>query len=117
MLRGSVHDSCGACFDQYIVEWVPANGGEFQPVDPERPVYEDIVINGIVAEWNTTALGLENGPYLLRITAWDDCGNSAEQVIEVFINSDACCSADVDENGVVDFQDLVKLLANWGPCP
>jgi len=27
------------------------------------------------------------------------------------------CDADLDQNGTVDFADLVGLLAQWGPCP
>jgi hypothetical protein len=27
------------------------------------------------------------------------------------------CDADLDENGVVDFQDLLRLIVAWGPCP
>ena len=27
------------------------------------------------------------------------------------------CDADIDGSGVVDFFDLVQLIADWGPCP
>jgi hypothetical protein len=27
------------------------------------------------------------------------------------------CAADIDDNGAVDFLDLLILLASWGPCP
>ena len=27
------------------------------------------------------------------------------------------CPWDFNGNGEVDFQDLLKILANWGPCP
>jgi hypothetical protein len=29
---------------------------------------------------------------------------------------DQQCDADLDENGVVDFQDLLIVLSTWGPC-
>ena len=28
----------------------------------------------------------------------------------------AGCAADIDGSGEVDFEDLVRLLSDWGPC-
>ena len=27
------------------------------------------------------------------------------------------CQADVDRNGDVEFDDMLRVLSDWGPCP
>ena len=41
-------------------------------------------------------------------------GNEGGNVV-----ADACpsCVADLDDSGAVDFDDLVRLLSDWGLCP
>jgi hypothetical protein len=69
-VEGTIWDSC---FAQYTVLYRAMEGGSFQPVDPNHPVYTGSVINEPLAWWDTTTVG--NGDYLLLITATTVCGH------------------------------------------
>ena len=109
------------CFDRYVVEYQPAGGVDWDPVDPANPVYTTTVINDPIAHWETVDLSLPDGDYLLRARGADDCGNTAEEVREVVVDntwpvavitSPAPCDY-VD--GVVDVigTALDQHIANW----
>jgi hypothetical protein len=116
---GTVNDHCGHCFDHYTVEYALSPNGPYYPVDPAQPTYDEIVINGRIATWNTVGNGVPDGDYYVRILGIDDCENV--EIVELFPhldNSQPCgCPADVDEDGDVDTADLLALLAAWGACP
>lgn len=113
-LKGTVNDGCGKCFDYYKVEY--KYDGGYNPVDPDNPTYDSIVINGDIAIWDTT--NLPDGDIPLRIVGYDDCGNVETEYRYVTINNaDGCgCMADTNDDGVVDIDDIFNVLGNWGPC-
>ncbi len=86
-IDGTVWDN--ACFDEYVVEYRPAGGGTWMPVEPGTPVYTSTVINDPFAHWETDTLGLPDGDYLLRVTAVDDCGNEKQEMREVVVDNTA----------------------------
>ncbi|MCZ6836384.1 MAG: hypothetical protein O7G85_11475 [Planctomycetota bacterium] len=79
------------------------------------------VINGLLGVWDTTLL--PNCPYVLRLVASDttylNCNGAIHHIsdyqVTVNVGCDACPS-DSDGSGVVDVEDLLDLLAAWGPC-
>ena len=46
---------------------------------------------------------------ILDFFIWLNCKGSVSQ--------ECLAIADIDGNGSIDVNDLVLLLANWGPCP
>jgi len=77
-LQGTVWDS--HCFANYTVDYRPSSGGAFRPVDPLNAVYLSPVINNLLANWDTVSL--EDGGYIIRVSALDLCGNATT----VFLN-------------------------------
>lgn len=61
--------------------------------------------------------------YVIRVTCVGDLDGSGATDFNDLVNLLAAwgpcvdCSADLDGNGDVDFNDLVTLLAAWGTCP
>ncbi len=86
-LDGTVFDSW--CFDQYMVEYRPAGGGGWLPVDPDMPVYTSSVVNDPFAYWETVELGVPDGDYDLRVTAQTDCGNTDSVMTTVVVDNTA----------------------------
>jgi hypothetical protein len=82
---GTVWDNY--CFDTYYVEYQPAGGTGWDPVDPTNPVYTSTVINDPLAYWETIDLSLPDGDYRVRVRAYDDCGASDMEVREVVIDN------------------------------
>jgi hypothetical protein len=83
---GTVADSY--CMDEYVVEYRPAAGGDFQPVDPNHPVYTSPVINDPFAEW-VDAPGLPDGDYEVRVVGRTDCGHTASETLMLAIDNTA----------------------------
>lgn len=81
---GTVWDRC---FDNYRVEWQPAGGGAFNPVDPGNPIYTATVINDPLAAWNVT--GVADGDYRIRVTGVDSCGNSDVETRVITVDNTA----------------------------
>jgi hypothetical protein len=75
------------CFDSYVVEYQPAGGGSWSPVDPDNPIFTSTVINDPMAHWDTDDDGIPDGDYLIRVRAEDDCGNPAEAVRAVTVDN------------------------------
>jgi hypothetical protein len=119
-ITGTVYDYC---LDNYTVDYKPAVGGEYAPVNPDSPVYSSNVINCVIATWDTDALALADGDYIIRIVGTDSCGNQQTVLIDVTVDntsaSSSCntCPMDLDGNGTVNGIDLAMLLAEWGICP
>ncbi len=36
--------------------------------------------------------------------------------VPVHLNDCSTCPADIDDNGAVDFGDILAVLVEWGPC-
>ncbi|RJP38608.1 MAG: hypothetical protein C4547_04320 [Phycisphaerales bacterium] len=75
------------CFDEYQVEYQPGGGGQFNPVDPNNPVYNTTVINDPLAQWNTGTVG--DGNYRVRLTGLDICGNTGAIQKNVVVDNTA----------------------------
>jgi len=82
---GTVWDNY--CFDNYYVEYEPAGGTAWSPVEPAHPVYTSTVINDPFAHWDTIDLGNPDGDYRVRVRAYDDCGNSASETRGVVVDN------------------------------
>ena len=46
----------------------------------------------------------------------DGCGEDTGSAYFFDLNCPSDCPADIDGSGTVDFDDLLRLLAAWGPC-
>lgn len=66
------------CFNSYRVDYRPASGGSYLPVDGSSPIYTSRVINDPFATWNTRTV--IDGDYQVRVRVTDICGNSADVV-------------------------------------
>ncbi|MBT8485304.1 MAG: hypothetical protein HKO59_01140 [Phycisphaerales bacterium] len=104
-IEGGVSDRCGVSWD---LEYRPAAGGAWIAIasgDSSRECE--------VADWDTTAVA--DGLYELRLSGVDGCGHADERTIMVEVaNADGCgCTADINGDGVVDFVDLLLVLAQW----
>jgi hypothetical protein len=116
---GTVFDSW--CFDQYVAEYRPASGGAWQPVDPSIPVYTSTVVNDPFATWDTTALGVADGDYDLRVRAETDCGNTARTMRTVTVDNTPPDAAIANINNCDQLDGVVTIrgtaadmhLAGW----
>ena len=57
----------------------------------------------------------EDGPDIIPFLCLPHCGVMVG-TIEVVRTKPGECMSDLDGNGEVDFNDLLDLLAAWGPC-
>ncbi len=74
-LDGTVGEDC---FSNYRVEFRPAGGGSYMPVDGSSPIYTGRVVNDPIAFWNTRTV--LDGDYQVRVRVSDICGNTADVV-------------------------------------
>jgi hypothetical protein len=118
-LDGTVFDSW--CFDSYTVEYRPAGGGGWQPVDPTMPVYTSSVVNDPFAFWETVDLGIPDGDYDLRVVAETDCGNTDSTMRTVTIDNTAPDAAIANIANCDELEGIVTItgtaadenLASW----
>ncbi|MHC4947173.1 MAG: hypothetical protein ACYTG1_02770 [Planctomycetota bacterium] len=75
------------CAEQFSVEYAPQGGGTFQPIDLLMPVYNGPKINQTFAVWDTIGQGIPDGDYVLRVTAFDDCGFTATDSRNVTVDN------------------------------
>lgn len=103
---GGISDSCGV--DSWELVARPAGGGESITVATGTNGRECVI-----TEWDTTTLA--DGDYDLRVTANDTCGHSDDFQVAVTVdNSGFCvCGPDTNGDGVVNFADILLILANW----
>jgi hypothetical protein len=64
------------CLDHYVVQYKPASGGTWGPVDPNNPVYTTAVTNSSLAWW-TDASGLPDGDYFVALAGYTATGAAA----------------------------------------
>ena len=108
-------DVCGVVSDACAMDWTATvtrpNGSIVTIADQSGGA------SGIIATWPTD--GEADGTYTLVVKAVDECGLETTRTVDFIINETACneCSADLDGNGTVGFEDLVMLLAAWGSMP
>jgi len=76
-----------ACFEQYTVSYRPSGGATWIAVDPAYLTYGAPVQNGSLAVWDTTALGLSDGTYDLRLLAETECGQTANDTLSLIIDN------------------------------
>lgn len=74
-LDGTVGEDC---FANYRVDYRPAGGGSYLPVDGSSPIYTGRVINDPIAFWNTRTV--LDGNYQVRVRVSDICDNTADVV-------------------------------------
>jgi hypothetical protein len=74
------------CFDRYTVEYRPASGGAFLPVDTANPEYYGTVSHDPIATW-ATASGVADGDYVLRAMGADNCDNWATETVSVTVDN------------------------------
>ncbi|NRA58689.1 MAG: hypothetical protein HRU13_11310 [Phycisphaerales bacterium] len=72
-LDGTVGENC---FSNYRVDYRPASGGSFLPVDASSPFYTGRVINDPIAFWDTRSVS--DGDYQVRVRVSDICDNTAD---------------------------------------
>jgi len=75
------------CFSNYTVEYRPASGGPYLPVDPSSTIYTSRVINDPFAFWNTRTVS--DGNYQVRVRVSDICDNTADVVHRYEIDNTA----------------------------
>ena len=68
---------------------------------------------GYLESIDPAALGLAPGDYELEIVATDGCGQMTSRSIVVEVADDCPSSADINGDGVIDFSDLLAVLAAW----
>ncbi len=79
--HGTVTDRC---FDHFTVDYRPAGGGAWQPVD--APQYNSQIYNPVTfATWNTTLVA--DGSYELRVVAYDSCNNTRTVSVTVTVDN------------------------------
>lgn len=76
-------DSCGP--NSYTVDYRPAAGGAFQPVDPDNPTYTGDRLNQTLATWDTP--GVPDGNYQIRVNATNGCSQTATQLLPVTVDN------------------------------
>jgi len=57
----------------------------FSPVDPAHPTYVNTVVADPFALWDTT--GVPDGPYVLRVSAKNDCGQVRNETRKVVVDN------------------------------
>ena len=63
------------------------------------------------------AVGLDGETAIVGAFGRDDLGDDSGAAYMIDVGRACECIADIDGTGVVDFADLLLLLAQWGSCP
>ena len=82
----------------------------------------------VVGSWADDANGPFSGSAYVFDNVTPDCGADTngdgtvdfQDLLEVLAHWGPCspdCGADTNDDGTVDFQDLLEVLAHWGACP
>jgi hypothetical protein len=86
-IGGSIGDPGPPCPVTYTVDYAPQGSNNFQPVDPNQPIYTGNVVNVTLATWNST--GVPDGNYRIRVSAVDDCGRQTTVFRTVVVDNTA----------------------------
>lgn len=86
-IGGSIGDHGPPCPVTYTVDYAPQGSNNFQPVDPNQPVYTGNVVNVTLATWNSTAV--PDGSYRIRVSAVDDCGRQTTEFRAIVVDNTA----------------------------
>ncbi len=80
-----------SCFDHYTVDYRPAGGGLWNPVDPPSSPYLTTVINDPLATWTTTSgpAAVPDGDYDVRLQGVTDCGDVATDIQTITVDNTA----------------------------
>lgn len=78
-------DGCGP--NGYTVDYRPAGGGAYTPVNPASPNYSGDRLNQTLATWDTIGLGVPDGLYEIRVEASNGCGQTATQTFPVTVDN------------------------------
>lgn len=84
-IKGTAWDHL--CHDRYTVEYREVGGTTWLPVEPGTPYYTENVLNDPLAHWDTITNGIPDGEYDLRFEAFDTCGNTATETIQVIVDN------------------------------
>lgn len=84
-IEGSANDEY--CFSSYTVDFKPAVGGAYMPVDPAKPVYNSAVRLEPLATWQTVSGNPPDGAYQVRLRGATICGQTAETIRNVSIDN------------------------------
>jgi hypothetical protein len=112
----------GTAFDENMAQWSVQYTGGGQPGWVTINTDTVNVVDGLLAEWDTT--NLPPCPYTIRLIASDqaiiNCNGAihhiSEYLVSVNVGGDTC-PEDLNGDGVVNVFDLLDLLAAWGICP
>ena len=115
---GTLDDHCP---EEFMIEYMPAGGGPFLPIDPGTPVYFGARINQTFAVWDTIGNAIADGDYTLRVTAFDDCGHTAVASHDITVDNTPPTVQIVDPVNCDPVSGLVEItgtvddanLANW----
>lgn len=108
---GGTVQLCGAIGDSCPVTWdIKAVGPGGASVLIDQGTGSDC---GFLTDWDTSSLAAGN--WTIVINAIDECGFTSE--FERNITIDPAAAADVTGDGVVNFEDLLLVLASWTPIP
>jgi len=81
---GSVSDGgCGPI--EYMIEVTPADENDFQPIDPDNPIYFGGGSGVTLGTWNSTTVA--DGDYILRTSAINGCDAMKEAQIDVTVDN------------------------------
>ncbi len=89
-------------FDRYGVYWTPESGSTWTLIEESTTEF----YNDTLAVWNTA--GMNQGDYDLRLTLWDDAGDSLTAFGKMSLHTD-----DILLSGVLSGTDLIL---SWTPC-
>lgn len=74
-----------ACFDHYAVQYRPAGGGSWYPVNSSQPIYVSPVSNDPLAVWSDSQ-GLTDGDYSIAVAGTSATGHVASRQISVTLD-------------------------------
>jgi hypothetical protein len=88
---GTVADNNSCSLSNYRVDYRPAAGGTYLPVDPANATYTGQVVNDPFASWNTRsgAAAVADGDYTVRVRATDGCGQITTVTRNVTVDNTA----------------------------
>ncbi|UCE17453.1 MAG: dockerin type I repeat-containing protein [Gemmatimonadota bacterium] len=102
-------------FDHYRLYWSPVEEPSWMLIaESTGEIHHDIL-----GTWNT--LGIDEGDYDLRLTVWDNVGDSLTAFKSITMSHILCTKGDVNGDGAINVLDVVMtvniILENHDPTP